>query len=72
MLQIKNPVLYFFLLILRIYFNLIPDIIPKRIKFFKTLLKESFKFVLYELGNLILLRFGFMLLPVEDDFIAKE
>lgn len=65
MLQMKSLVLYFFLLVLKISFNLTLDIVYKRSRFFKTLLKKGLKFVLYEEKNSVLFNLSFVFLLAE-------
>lgn len=72
MLQVKSLVLYFFFLILKVFFDLTPDVVYKQSGFLKTLLKKSFKFVLYEGSNSVLLNLDLMLLPAEINFIILE
>lgn len=53
---VRNLILYFFLLILEVLFNLALDTVYKCNRFSKTLLEKGFEFVLEEgLLNLILL-----------------
>lgn len=64
--------MHFFLLILEILFNLIPDIIYKHSRFFKTLLKKSFEFILNKKIGFVLFFLHFMLLLSRIDSILEE
>lgn len=68
----RRPVLYCFLLVLGVFFDLIPDIVNKRGGFFKTLLKESLKFVPCEGSYPVSLNLSLVLLLAEVDYISKE
>ena len=68
----KNPVLYFFLLVLQVSFNFTPDVVNKRSGFFETLLKEGLKIVLSKESNPVTLNLSFLLLLAEVDLILKE
>lgn len=68
----KSPVLCFFLLVLQVLFNSTPDIVYKRNKFSKFLLKKDFKFVLDEKNGPITLDQGLIILLVEVDLFPKE
>lgn len=72
MLQVRSLVLYFFLLVLQVSFDFTLDIINKRGGLSKTLLKESFKFVLSKDSNLIPLNLSLVLLPMEVDSISEK
>lgn len=71
MLQVKSLILYFFLLILRVFFNLTPNVIHKRDRFSKTLLEKNLEFVLYKQVGSVLLSSSFMLLPPEIDPLSE-
>lgn len=68
----KNPILYFFLLILEILLNFSLNIYHKCDRFSKTLLEKGFKFVLYKKNNTIAFNLSLVLLSAEIDPIAKE
>lgn len=68
----KNPILYFLLLVLEIPFNLGLNIGYKQDKFFKTLSKKNLEFVLSKKGNFITLTLGYILLLVEINFILEK
>lgn len=72
MLQIKSPVLYFFLLVLGVSFDFTPNIVNKRSRFSETLLEECLEFVLSKKSNPIILNLSFMLLLAEVDPISKK
>lgn len=68
----RSSGLYFFLLVLRVFFNLTPDIIHKRNRFFKILLEKDFKFVLCEKSDPVPLNLSLMLLLAEVDPISEK
>ena len=72
MLQVRSPVLYFFLLVLRVFFDFSSDVVYKRSGFSKTLSKEGFEFILNEKVYPVLLNLSFVLLPSEIDPILEE
>lgn len=72
MFQIKSLILYFFLLILGVFFNLTLDIIYKRNRFSKTFPKKSLKFVPYRGCGPVILDLSLILLLVEVDLILKK
>ena len=72
MLQVRGLVLYFFLLILGVFFNLTPDGIHKRGRFFKIFLEKGLKFIPYEGVSLVLFSLSLMLLPAEVDPLLEE
>lgn len=61
----RRSVLYFLLLILRVFFNVISDIVYKSNKLSKAFLEKNFEFVLYEGNNLVMLNLSFVLLLAE-------
>lgn len=67
-----NPVLYFFLLVLRVSFNFTPNIIHKCNRFSKVYLEKGLKFVLSEGCGLTTLDPDVMLLSTKVDPISKE
>ena len=68
----RGPVLYFFLLILRIPFNLTSDAIYKYGRFPKTFLEKSLKFLPCEGVSSVPLSPSLMLLPAEIDPLLEE
>lgn len=68
----KGPVLYFFLLILGIFFNLTPDAIHKCSRFSKILLEKGLEFIPCEGVGSVLLSPSLMLLPPEIDLLLAE
>ena len=64
----RSLVLYFFLLVLEVLFNLTPDTIYKCSRFSKTLLEKSLKFVLCEKGGLRLFNPSFILLLAKINY----
>lgn len=64
--------MYFFLLLLGILLNLGLDANYKQVKFFKTLLEKSFKFVLQKRNNNIAFMLRFVLLLIEVDQILEK
>lgn len=68
----RSPVLYFFLLVIKVFFDFIPNVVNKRGRFFKTLLEKCFAFVLNKGSDPILLNLSFMLLPMEVDPISEK
>lgn len=68
----RSPILYFFLFILEVLFNLSSDTIYEQDRFSKTLSKNSLEFVLSKRVNLVLLLHGIMLLPLEFESITDE
>lgn len=67
----KNLILNFFLLLLRILLNFSPDASYKRSGFSKTLLKKGLKFIPSRKSSTITFNLSFVLLSVEIDLIAK-
>ena len=72
MLQVRSPVLYFFLLVLQVSFDFTPDVVYKRGGFSKTLSEKSLEFVLSEGSNPVPLDLNFVLLPAKIDPILEE
>lgn len=68
----RSLILYFFLLVLEVLFNLIPDIVYKYSKFSKNLLKKSLKFFSSGEKGLITFNPGLILLPAEVNLILEE
>lgn len=68
----KNLILYFFLLVLRVFFNLILDDFYKRGRFVKTLIEKSSEYILFKVNNLILLNLSLILLLAEINPIIKK
>lgn len=67
-----NPVLYFFLLILRVLFNLTPDIVYKCSGLPKALSKKGLKLVPCKRGNPVSFDLSLILLLTEIDPFSKE
>lgn len=72
MLQVRNPVLYFFLLELQIFFNFSPDVIKKHDRFSKILLDKGLKFDPCDGNDSIPLHLDLVLLLVEFDSILQK
>lgn len=70
--QVKNPVLYFFLLVLRGPFDLTPDVVHKCNRFSETFLEKSLEIVSCRGSDLIIFGPGLMLLPPEVDPILEK
>lgn len=68
----RNLVLYFFLLVLRVLFNLASDVVYKCSGFAKTLPEEGLKFVSGRGSGPTMLDPGFMLLPAKVDSIPED
>ena len=67
----RDPILYFLILVLRIPLNLDLDVGHKRGEFSETLSEKDFEFIPSEGGGLVALNLGFVLLPGEDNSIPK-
>ena len=63
----KSPILYFFLLVLKILLHLGLDIGHKRNGFSLTLLQKGLEFILSKGGSLVAYNLGFLLLPAKVD-----
>lgn len=68
----KSLVLYFFLLILKVPFNHIPDAIYKYDKFFKIFSEKNFKYIFNRINNSILFKLSLILLLAKTDFFSKK
>lgn len=68
----KNLVLYFILLVLKIFFNPTQDIIYKRNKFFEIFPEKNFEFVPYKRFGSIMFNLYFMLLSMEVNLILEK
>lgn len=68
----RDLVLYFFLLILRVLFNHTPDVIHKCSRFSKTSFEKSLEFVPCERVGSVSLSPSLMLLPPEIDPLLEE
>lgn len=68
----KNLILYFFLIIIKSFFNFTLDVICKYNRFFKILLEKILKFALYKKNNHVLFNFYFILLLIKINFIIKK
>lgn len=67
-----EPILYFFFWILELFLNLNLDVNYERNKFFETLSKKDFKFVLSKKGGLIAFNLSFVFLLAEVDFVSEK
>lgn len=72
MLQVRSPILYFFLLVLKILLNFCSDISYKQDKFFEILSKKSLEFIFNRENNTIAFNLSLLLLLVKVDSITKE
>ena len=68
----KSLVLYFFLLVLRVFFDFTSNVIYERGRFSKTLLEEGLEFVPSEESDPVPLNLSFVLLPAKIDPISEE
>lgn len=68
----KNLILFFFLLILKVFLNLALDVIYKCNRFFKILLKKNLKLILGKKNSFFLFFLYFMLLLLKVNFITKK
>lgn len=72
MLQAKNLILYFLLLVLKILLDFDLDIGQKQGRFFQTCLKKNLEFVTYKKNNYITFNLYFVLLPAKLDLISEK
>lgn len=72
MLQVKNSILYFLVLVLGILLDLDPDASQKQGRFFKTLSENVLKFVSFRTNSTIVFNFRFVLLPAEVDLVLEK
>lgn len=68
----KDSILYFFLLMLRIPFNFGPDTSHKQVRFSKILLEKGFKFVLSRNNGIVASNLSFVLLPAEVNPVSEK
>lgn len=68
----RSPVLYFFLLVLGVLFNLTLNVVHKYSRFLKSFSKKDLKLVLSKKSSLIIFDLGFMLLLVKADFFFEK
>lgn len=68
----RNPVLYFFLLVLEVWFDLTLNIVHKCSRFPKILSKKFFKFISSEKNDPVTFDPGLILLPREIDPIPEK
>lgn len=68
----KNLVLYFFLLMLGVSFDFIPDTVYKSSEFSETLLDKGFKCFSCKGDGIIAFYLSLVLLPLEIDLFLKE
>lgn len=67
----RNLILYFFLLVLKISLNFCPDIGYKRGRFSKTLIEKNLEFFPHKGGGLVALYLSFVLLSAKVDPIVE-
>lgn len=72
MFQMRNVVLYFFLLVFRVLFDFISNDIYKCSRFLETFPKKSLKLVLGARCSPITFNSGFMLLQAEVNLIPEK
>lgn len=70
--QVKSLILYLLLLRLKIQLNFSLDISYKQDRFFKTLLKKDFEFILYKANGTITFKLHFILLLGKIDFVLEK
>lgn len=68
----SSPIIYFFLLLPKILFNFILDIVHKCNRFFKALFKEVYKFVLDGESNSITIDPSLIVLLAEADLLLEK
>lgn len=68
----RNPILNFFLLVLKILLNLCLDAYHKYNRFSKTLTKKDFKFVSSKKNSIFMFYTNFLLLPAKIDLILEK
>lgn len=68
----KNLVLYFFSFVLKILFNLIPNIVYKCNRFSKALFEKGFKFMLGRRSGFFSRNLGFILLLAETNLFFEK
>ena len=68
----RSPVLYFFLLVLRVSFDFISDVVNERSGFSENLLEECLEFVPSEGSDRVPLNLSLVLLPAKVDPILKK
>lgn len=68
----KNPALYFFLLVSSVFFYFTLGAVYKSNRLSKTFSEKSIKFVLCKQDGLVMINPGFMFLPMEVDPILEE
>lgn len=68
----KSQILYFFLLILKIPFNLGPDAGQKQGRFFKTLSEKGLKLVSSRKNSIVIFDLSFVLLLAKIDPVVEE
>ena len=72
MFQVRSPVLYFFLLVLGVPFNLTPDAVYERGRFSETFSEKRRKFVPCEGDGPVSFNTSLVLLPADVDPISEE
>ena len=71
-LQVRGPILYFFLLVLGIPLDFDPDASHKQGGFSKTLLEKSLEFVPNKKDSIVAFNLSFVLLPAEINPVLEE
>lgn len=64
--------MYFFLFILEILFDFSPNASYKQNRFFESLLKKGFEFILNRENGFIVFNLSFVLLPAEVDYVLEK
>lgn len=72
MFEVKNPVLYFFLFLLRNLFNLALYVVYKYGKFSRFFFQKSFKFVLSKRDGFVIFKSNLILLLIKAKFIEEK
>ena len=72
MLQIRGPILYFLLLVLRIPLDLGPDASYEQSRFFETWPEKDFKFVPSRKDSIVTFNLSFVLLQAEINPVLEE
>lgn len=72
MLEVKIPVLYFFLLVLGVFFNLSLNVIYKYSRFAKNFSNKGLKFVLYERNSLVFFNSNLIMLLTKFNIFSKN
>lgn len=67
----KSPVLYFFLLVFKILFDLFPNVVYKHNRFLKVFLDKNFEFVLCIETGPIAFKSSLILISIKVNFFLK-